>query len=131
MPEYQYQAKQGPEKLIEGVIEAPSETAAIEKISQQGYVPVAIFLKEKSQTSHPVSALQLRRDPKKVFLFTNSLARLLKAGVGCLCWINKFVRQSLARKFLARRRSTEFRAHGRENNNRKLCTQTPLSPTKS
>ena len=47
MPEYCYQAKEGPQKLIEGVIDAPTEAAAIEAISRRGVVPVRIWLNEK------------------------------------------------------------------------------------
>ena len=84
MPEYRYQAKQGPEKLIEGVIEAASETAAIEKISQQGYVPVMISLENKIKKEAAGPRSGAKADSQKVYLFSNSLARLLKSGVPVL-----------------------------------------------
>ncbi len=90
MPEYGYQAKEGPEKMIEGVIEAATENAAIEKISQSGFVPVRIWLHEKGKntprtSAAPVPAGALRRQSAAwVYLFSGHLARLVKAGVPIL-----------------------------------------------
>ena len=100
MPAYCYRAKQGPEKLVEGVIEAPTESAAIERISEQGYVPVKIWLQEKTAPEHkfspvsskaPVAASSgpLRKQSYSwVFLFSGHLARLVKAGVPILTAIH-------------------------------------------
>lgn len=42
VPDFEYRAKDGPERLIEGVIQAASEMDAVERISQMGYVPVSV-----------------------------------------------------------------------------------------
>lgn len=85
MPEFLYQAKQGPEKLIEGVIEAPTESDAIEKISQQGYVPVHIALREKVPTAAAPAKIGRRpRGKLNLYLFSAHLARMIKSGVPIL-----------------------------------------------
>lgn len=85
MPQYHYQAKEGPDKLIEGVIEAPTEAAAIEKISQQGVVPVKITLREKVKETVATPRTGVRwHGNSRVFLFSGNLARLIKVGVPVL-----------------------------------------------
>lgn len=83
MSEYRFQAKEGPEKIIEGVVEASTESAAVEKISQRGYVPVRVYLNEKNGPAPRVSGFRPRGN-MKMFLFSNHLARLIKTGVPIL-----------------------------------------------
>ncbi len=85
MPEYRYRAKEGPEKMVEGLVEAPTEMAALEKISARGYVPVKIWIDEKETAKPSIRAATTRRQSNSwVFLFSNHLARLVKAGVPIL-----------------------------------------------
>ncbi len=92
MPHFHYQAKDGPESLVEGVIEAATETAAVEKISQLGLVPVRIGPNRGSasatNTIIPVFSSSSRRR-KQVMRFSRSLASLIKSGVSVLkaIWI--------------------------------------------
>ena len=39
---FRYKAKDGPEKIIEGKVEAPSEEAAIRRIEEMGYFPIKV-----------------------------------------------------------------------------------------
>ena len=83
MPNFQYKAKQGPEKLLEGVIEAPNETVAIERISQQGLVPISVTPYQSTpevKTSHVVLTSTRRRN-LEVAAFSRHLASLLRSGV--------------------------------------------------
>ena len=86
MPEYHYQAKKGPDQLIEGVIEAPTEASAIERISQQGVVPVSLSLiREKITPDHAApKPHSVRFKRSENFLFSRNLARLIRSGVPIL-----------------------------------------------
>ena len=42
MPLFNYRAKEGPEKIIQGQIEASTKEAAIKKIEEMGYFPVKV-----------------------------------------------------------------------------------------
>lgn len=84
MPFFKYRAKQGPEKIIEGTIEAFSETAAVEKISQMGYLPLEIIptVIKKSKGSRTVfGRMSKKKKNREVIFFCRHLASLLKSGV--------------------------------------------------
>ena len=39
MPQFKYEAKKGPKEIVNGVIEAPNQNAAIDQLTHMGYVP--------------------------------------------------------------------------------------------
>jgi type II secretory pathway component PulF len=45
MAEFEYLAKDGPSRQVQGIIEAASEAEAIDRISQKGYLPVRVWPK--------------------------------------------------------------------------------------
>jgi len=96
MADFLYRAKQGPDRLIEGEIEAMSETAAIEKIHQMGYVPIEVRAKSASARSRGgniriwKSKTQRNRD---VIFFSRHLASLIKSGVPILTALHLLGRQ--------------------------------------
>lgn len=83
MPLFKYQAKKGPQEIIEDTIEAESKEKAIEKLSQKGRFPIKI--EEFSQEFESVSStptLSLRGiKTKNIIIFSRQLASLLKSGV--------------------------------------------------
>lgn len=82
---YRYRAKKGPEDIIDGVIEAQSETEAIEKISQQGYFPVVVEEDAyPAGRAEPLRQKGRRVTSKEVTVFTRQLASLIKSGVPIL-----------------------------------------------
>ena len=91
MPNFEYSAKDGPERLVEGVIEAPSETAAIEKISELGYVPVRVRPHASDRKAEAASRLftSARKKLRQTYFFSRHLASLVKSGVSILkaIWI--------------------------------------------
>lgn len=90
MPSFQYRAKDGPERLVEGTIDAVSEPAAIEKISQLGLVPIHV----RPAGSSPASSRKEKGEPlvlstkrlrtRQTMSFSRHLASLLKSGVPIL-----------------------------------------------
>ncbi len=86
MPEYFYRAKDGPEKIVEGMIEAPTEISAVDRISAMGYLP--IYVRSKAENKK-VSALSIlvrtkRQTNRQLMFFSRHLASLLKSGVPIL-----------------------------------------------
>ncbi len=92
MPTFQYRAKKGPQEIIEGSLEAPSEKDAVELLSRSGVVPFS--LKEVSAgSSRPTGAdgasASRRRfsgavRSRDVTVFSRQLASLLRSGVPIL-----------------------------------------------
>lgn len=83
---YRYRAKKGPEDIIEGVLDAVSESEAVEKISQQGYFPITVEADTfPSPAAQPQAQGGRRRvGSKEVTVFTRQLASLIKSGVPIL-----------------------------------------------
>jgi general secretion pathway protein F len=102
MPIYTYKAKRGPQDIIEGTIEAASEKEAIEKISQNGLIPVKIETEastgDQKMAVEPAS-VQPRVSARDITLFTRQLASLLKAGVPILKALRIIAEQSSSGEF--------------------------------
>ena len=93
MPIFVYQAKKGPQEVIEGTVEAATKEAAVSKIEQMGHVPIRINLQEHSAEaktrkavsggSSPVNRLGLfaRISSRDLNVFTEQLATLVKSKV--------------------------------------------------
>jgi general secretion pathway protein F len=87
MPLFKYRAKKGPHDVAEGVIEAPSEKEAVEKLSKMGYIPVSVR-EEASLSGTPKTHFSKKRSGRvrnrEITVFTRELASLLKSGVPIL-----------------------------------------------
>lgn len=87
MPSYKYKAKDGPERIVEGVIEAASEVVAVEKISDMGLVPISVKTHDGSAVSsaHIAASSQKfslgAKKLKQLILFTRHLNSLIRSGV--------------------------------------------------
>ena len=86
MPLYKYRAKDGPENIIEGQIEAETEKEAIEKVHQLGYLPVRItkeITKSKSGLAS-ASAFLGKIKLRDITIFSRQLASFMKSGMPIL-----------------------------------------------
>jgi len=81
MPQFAYRARGAQAQLVEGLIEAESQEAALQKLDRMGYSPM--ILREAAAASTPISSLTFRRRPSKQDLttFTRQLSDLLGAGI--------------------------------------------------
>jgi type II secretory pathway component PulF len=89
MKTYLYKAKNGPDKIIEGRINAFSSDEAVSKLYQKGYVATSI--KEISESDDNVGKAHSffsRVSSGELTNFTSQSARLLKAGVPMLQALN-------------------------------------------
>lgn len=83
MPKYEYKAKDGPGKAVEGVMDADSRDAVIAALDLQGLVPVWVKEAAATKNKHHFDfgrSISFR----DITLFTGQLASLLKAGVPIL-----------------------------------------------
>lgn len=91
---YYYRAKSGPDKVVEGKIEATTREEAIKKIEQLGYFPIKV--EESLSTSRileiPAKNVKIKRN--KIIQFTRQLATLIKAGVPILKALGVIVTQT-------------------------------------
>ncbi len=82
MPRFTYKAKQGPKKIVTGVIEAESEQAVVAKLGRMGFFPIAI----SKHTAENIDAgkriiLFKRIKLHDLAVFTRQLADLLDSGL--------------------------------------------------
>lgn len=101
MPKFAYRAKKGPNDVLNGVVEAVTEEAAIDQLSEEGLIPVMIReLKpnesvEKEGAAAPTQTAPLpkalgnvhfsrRIKSSDITIFSRQLATLLKSGVPIL-----------------------------------------------
>lgn len=100
MPLFIYKAKKGPTEIIEGNIEAESESSALAKLYQLGYYPISIS-KEGEGARPSSSALYLFRRVKlhDLSIFTRQLSDLLDSGLTLHNALNVIYRQTESRSF--------------------------------
>lgn len=86
MPLYKYRAKDGPENIIEGQIEAETEKEAIEKVHQLGYLPVRITkeITESKSGLASASAFLGKIKLRDITIFSRQLASFMKSGMPIL-----------------------------------------------
>lgn len=98
MPSFTYKAKNGPSKIITGIIQADNEEDAVNKILESGHVPLAVEL----QTASPFAAKKRSRDKNDsspaplgaVAVFTRQIADMTEAGIPLLRCLEILIRQS-------------------------------------
>lgn len=109
---FEYLAKDGPNRKIEGVVEAVSEAAAVDQISKMGYVPLRITLRNvapnraklakapKSPSSRPGIKLSFSLGKERCLIaFTRHLSGFLKSGVPILRALSILQRQEKNAQF--------------------------------
>ena len=83
MPTYCYKAKLGPDRTVEGEIEAESRPGAMIRLERMGYS--LLSLEEQSGRRHTAGRKTGGRvRPREITVFTRQLAGLLRAGVPIL-----------------------------------------------
>ena len=94
MPKFVYRAKGGPQQMLEGVIEADSEEAAIRQLDRLGYYPLS--LEETKASSSQLTSLSLRKKvtQRDLTLFTRQLSDLLGSGVPLVGSLDILFRQT-------------------------------------
>lgn len=102
MTVYHYRAKNGPEAIVEGTVEALSEKEAIEKVNAQGLIPLQIEEHRELRRQVPSperSSFGAAVGSRQITIFSRQLASLLKAGVPILRCLSIIREQSDDRTF--------------------------------
>ena len=86
MARFTYQAKEGPNQLLEGQIEAENQEAALSKLNRMGYFPVRLVEAPTRAGAPRARRLGLLRriTTSDLALFTRQLSDLLEAGLPLL-----------------------------------------------
>ncbi len=95
MPLYGYKAKKGPADVIEGTIEAVSESSALAKLTGLGYFPLAIY-KAGAASGRGTAGMSLfnRIRLHDISIFTRQMADLLDSGLTLLDSLNVTYQQT-------------------------------------
>ncbi len=99
MKKYYYKAKKGPNAFIKGVIDAASESEAVNKIVESGYAPIQVSAHE-ANISNAVNFSQinfsLRRSVSKkaVCFFTRQMSDMFNAGVSLIRALEVMIKQT-------------------------------------
>ncbi len=87
MPLYSYKAVDSSGKVIQDVLDATDEMAAVATIQEKGYVPIRVTMGGggkrllSSDLTAPLKAILKRVSGKDIMMFTQDLATLLEAGL--------------------------------------------------
>jgi type II secretory pathway component PulF len=85
MPSYQYKAKEGPAKTVEGEIMAATEAAAMRAIEEMGLSPISVREGASPTKRKERRRLFVRRvSNRDITVFTNQLASLTRSAVPIL-----------------------------------------------
>jgi len=91
MTQFAYKAKEGPKKIVSGVIDAQNVDSAINKIIQQGLSPLDVVLVDKGQKEHkntqsafPFLSFSKKVKKSQIVLFTRQMSDLVDASVAIL-----------------------------------------------
>jgi type II secretory pathway component PulF len=105
MTKFIYRAKKGPQEVVSGEMDAPSEDHVINQLTNQGLVPMSIIEKGKelqasdqaarsSLPNIPINAENIKFKSKAINIFTRQLASLIKAGVPILKALSLIAQQT-------------------------------------
>ncbi len=90
MPKFSYRVKNGPTEVLEGIIEADSESIVISRLARLGYYPVSV----KEELTNAERAIIYRINPKHLANFTRHLSELLNASLTLYNSLNVIENQS-------------------------------------
>jgi len=95
MPKYAYRAKGGPRELLQGVIEAESQEAALRQLDRLGYYPLSVEETRSTPSSElPSIAFRKKISLRDVTLFTRQLSDLLGSGIPLVRSLDILFRQT-------------------------------------
>ena len=97
MPIFKYRAKKDSGVIVDGKVEARTETEAIEKLGQIGYLPIRIeqegkAAEQKARTSAARTAPRIAS--RSITVFSRELASMIRSGVPILSAIDIISEQS-------------------------------------
>ena len=93
MPRFIYTARPQPNQVIQGTIEAESETDAINKLSKLELFPLSI--KQEDLSSYSPQLLGFNRvSNKDIVIFTRQLVTLAESGVNIINGLNIVAKQT-------------------------------------
>ena len=81
MPQYAYTARDSALKLVEGTVEAESETAAINRLSTRGVYPLSLVLSDEAPTDAAPVPIRRRVPSRTLAYLSRQLADLLGGGL--------------------------------------------------
>jgi general secretion pathway protein F len=81
MAKFSYQAKVGPGKMIQGVVEAESRADGVRKLAERGYFPVSVVEERGAHLSGWFGQISNRSLPRDLENFTRQLSQLLASGL--------------------------------------------------
>jgi len=90
MPKYLYKAKKNIKETVEGIIDESSPEAVVERLTNQGLIPVSVVLQEESVSVPGTAILKPKKIRKKkislnnIVVFTRQLHTLIKSRVELL-----------------------------------------------
>jgi general secretion pathway protein F len=76
MPIYSYKATNLDGAIFEGVIDAPDEKTAIERLKNTGYIPLQVSIPKEG-----IKRLKIKSSKNDLIIFTSELSALLDAGL--------------------------------------------------
>jgi len=96
MSRFIYSAKKGPGEVVKGVIEAESKTDVVNRLIQEGYVPIEVkeTIEKKGRSKSTSLRLSRRIRPFDITMFTQQLASLVKSKVSLLEAIGILLKQT-------------------------------------
>lgn len=92
---YVYKAKKGPSEIIEGTIEAATETSALTKLTGLGYYPISIAKEGAGRSGGPATINFFKRVRlHDLSIFTRQMSDLLDSGLTLLDSLNVAYQQT-------------------------------------
>ncbi|MCM8784150.1 MAG: type II secretion system F family protein [Candidatus Omnitrophica bacterium] len=96
MPKFVYKAKEEPEKIVEGTIEAESREQVIDRLQTMGYYPLSIVEDSVLKEGEKFSLLREEGKVKRseLTLFTRQLSDLIDSGITLIRALNLIEEQT-------------------------------------
>lgn len=94
MPTFAYKAKEGPEKSVEGELDAASRSEAVARLERKGLSPVWVRESDRSTAGRRSRWSGRRVTPRDVTVFTIQLAGLTRSAVPILRSLSTIAQQS-------------------------------------
>lgn len=95
MPKFVYRAKEGPDRVVEGVMEAETREQVVDRLQGMGYFPISIVeetLLRSKETRVSLEEISVRRND--LVIFTRQLSDLLDSGITLLKALNLIEEQT-------------------------------------
>jgi type II secretory pathway component PulF len=97
MPTYVYKAKDGPQRTVQGEVEAANRAEALARIDAMGYSPVSVAESETAASRRRL-LFPGRVGPRDITVFTRQLGSLIRSGVPILRGLSTIAQQTENRR---------------------------------